>query len=279
MSARAARAVSAGFTTVEAVVGSALGLATVVAALSLATGIARVADRQLRHDDRVLAAEVALERIARDVAAAGRGVDSVATPDEALELVADNALGVRADLDLDDPAQARAPEALLDPSGGFVATGNDEVCVWLRRTTRSGGRPVTFEADLDGTDRVPLPDGTPVARRDGVVETIDAGPAAAAADDRRGTLYRVHFVHDATRFGGGRFRVVVPVLSGVRAFRVRAFDAAGTPIGPCGGADSPAARSCRAAVRGIEVELGVDVGGTLFVLRRRIPPGGGEAAW
>ena len=266
-----------GFASAEALVGAALGLATVVAALSLASGLARVADRQIAHDDRALGARWALERVAADVVAAGRGVDASAGPDEALELLEPWAVEIAAQPDGDEPDAARDPEAQLDPAGGFVATGNDEVVVWLRRTA-GRARVARFDADLDSPDRIALPDGRLLARRDGVVETIDAGPAAAEDDARTGVLYRVHFVDDARRFGTGRFRVVQPVLSGVVSFRVTGLDASGGEVGTCGGADDAAARNCRAAVRALRVELGMDVRGGVERHRMTIPLGRREAA-
>ncbi len=259
-----------GFASAEALVGAALGLVTVLAALSLASGLARVADRQIARDDRALGARWALERMAADVVAAGRGVDAGAGPDEALELLEPWAVGLRGDLDGDEPDEARDPETRLDPAGGFIATGNDEVVVWLRRT-RGRARIARFDADLDSADRVTLPDGRLLARRDGVVETVDAGPAAAEDDPRIGVLYRVHFVDDARRFGTGRFRVVQPVLSGVVSFRVTGLDAAGNDVGACGGADDAAARTCRGAVRALRVELGMDVRGRVERYRMTIP--------
>lgn len=269
------RTPAAGFASVEALVGAALGLATVVAALSLAAGLARVAGRRVARDDGALAARWALDRIARDLAAAGRGVDTEGTPDEPLELVEPWALAVRGDRDADDPAAALDPEARLDPAGGFVATGNDEVVAWLRRTA-GGARRALFEADLDSGDRIDLPDGRKLARRDGAVETIDAGPSARTDDTRAGVLYRVHFVDDARRFGSGRFRVVEPVLSGVTAFRVTALDASGAAVPACGGRDDPPARACRSRVRALRLEIGIDAHGGTIRFERVLPLGEGR---
>jgi len=250
---------SAGFASTEALVGAALALAIVASALGLVRGMMRAVQDLTVETRDAHAARWVLDRIAREAERAGQGVDPGADPgcpDEAVELVTDSAIGLRGDLDADRPSSSRDPEAWLAGRFPIVPTGNDEVVLYLRRTKSGGGSGrALFEADLDAPDRVLLGDGTLVARRDGLVETVDAGPHAPVGYTGRGTLYRVTFVHDALKFGSGRFRVVQPLLDDVTGFEVRALDAMGIEIPPCGGLDDPAAVECRASIRRLSLTV------------------------
>jgi hypothetical protein len=243
---------------VEAVVGAAVGLLVVLAGLGLLRGMARLADRVVAADEQAAAAAWALDRVAAEIARAGIGVapaDEPPCPDEAVELLDTGALVVRGDLDADAPAERDDPESYLAGHFAAVPTANDEVVGFLRRAgSRGGRRRALFEADLDGPDRVVLADATLVARRDGRVETIDAGPWAEP-DGAAGTLYRVSFVHDARHAGTGRFRSVQPLVDQVLAFEITGLDSSGRPVGACGGSDDPASRSCRHSVVAIELAL------------------------
>lgn len=242
-----------GSTPAEMVVGAGLGLLALLSALALARGTIAASDAALDANEARAGARWALEQIARDVERAGLGI---ADDEEAIELFTARLLGVRGDLDRDDPAAAASPEEVLAPVTAPRACANDEVVVFLRRVdvgARSSN--ALFEADLDGPDRTVV-GGTPVAARDGLVETIDAGPAALE-DGGLGTLYRVHFVHDARRAGTGRFRVLRPLLDEVLSFRVEGRDASGAIVAPCGGGEDAAARACRASLRSLRLELEV----------------------
>lgn len=259
-SRRTSRA-AAGFATPEALTGVLLALLAIAGALAAARGLQKLSAVAMAGAEQSVAASWALERIAREVSRAGLGVcpdRDPACPDEALEFIDAAALAVRGDLDGDDPAAALDPERLLTGRFPLVPTGNDEVVVYLMRPAGRGtARPVAFDADLDSSDRVTLPDGAQVARRDGVVESIDAGTAASADTVGGGVLYRVIFTSDARYAGTARFRVSEPLLDGVALFRVEGRDAAGIPVPPCGGRDDPGARACRAAVRRIVLDLAV----------------------
>lgn len=267
MSASDARGAAA----LDTILGAALALFAVAAALALANGTVRLGALASAAAETSVAGDRALARIAREVERAGLGVcpgGEPLCPDEAIELLEDDALGVRGDLDLDDVARSRRPESDLAGTFARVRTGNDEVTVYLLRGP--GATRTTFEADLDGPDRVTLADGTVVARRDGVVGAIDAGPRDAAVG-AGGTLYRVTFTDDVRHAGSGRFRVVEPLADGVTALRVTAYDAGGAVVAACGGLDGAAARAARAQVRrvGLALEL-VDERGRALRLARDI---------
>lgn len=258
MSAPERRSPQAGFGAADALVGLLVAMLALAAVLAGARGVLRLGQVIARRADHEAGAAWAVERIAREIARAGVGVcPQGPCPDEALEFVAAHAIAVRGDLDGDDRAAAAWPEAALDPAGAPVPTANDEIVVFLLRGA-GHVESVTFEADVDSVDRVAGPGATLLARRDGVAEPVDAGPAATG-DTPGGTLYRVSFSNDARDRGTARFDSAQPLADGVRAFRVRAVDAAGNPRA-CGGSDTPAARACRAAVRLVEVELEVDPG-------------------
>ena len=243
----------------EMIVGAAVSLGALLAGLALLSGLARLGAGAAEAAERDVGARWALGRMVREASRAGIGVcpgGEADCPDEAVELLETGVLAIRGDLDRDDPERAAAPESLLAGRFARVDTANDEVVVFAVRP--AGVAPsATFMADMDGTARATLADGTPVARRDGVVEEIDAGPAALDGRAARGTLYRISFVDDARLFGTSRFRVAEPLLDGVEAFRVEAFDAEGRAVAPCGGADDAASRACRAAVRRIRLSLTV----------------------
>ncbi len=248
-----------GFGSPEAIVGAALAFVALLAALAAAQGLTRLGAVAAARSAGALGAGWALDRLAREAARAGHGVcpgGEPSCPDEAVEFLGAAAIALRGDLDGDDPAASAWPEPWLR-GDGRARTGNDEVVVYLLRPPGRADGPLLFDADLDGPDRVTLPDGTLLARRDGAVASVDAGPASAGGETRGGTLYRVTFVHDARHAGSGRFRVAEPLLDDVTRFAVRAWDAAGAPVAACGGADDAAARACRAAVRRVEVRLEV----------------------
>jgi len=249
---------ASGFGAVDVLVGTALGFVAVLSALTAARGILRAAEAATGAAEAAASGGWALDRLQRELERAGVGVCPGATPpcpDEALELLDDGAIGVRGDLDRDDPEAARDPELALAGVFAHVPTANDELAVYLRRSGGDSDRATSFDADLDGTDRVTLPDGTPVARRDGTVEAIACGGAAPARAAVAGTLYRVTFVNDARHAGTSRFRVSEPLLDDVVDFRVEAFDAAGAAIAACGGSDTGAARACRASARRVLLTL------------------------
>jgi hypothetical protein len=261
-----------GFASVETVVGVGLAFTVILASLMLVRGTCRLGSRISVGSDRALAALWALERIAEDLQRAGVGVgrDGV---DERVELHGDGTLGIRADLDRDVLDEAREPEERIGSASAPVTTGNDEVLVFLRRSPDTDhGEPVSFEADMDGPDTETMPDGTPVARRDGVVETVRAGRAMGPDDERSAVLYRVSFVHDADRFGTSRFYSAQPLLERVTSFRVRAVGADGAEVGPCGGEDGPAGRDCRRSIRRVVLELRLE--DVTDVFRREVFLGG-----
>ncbi len=263
----------AGFADIGTLVGVALGMLVLIAGLTLSRGVLQLGETLERESGARAGAAWALELIADELARAGQGVgggDPRLATEEALELYESGAIGVRGDRDRASPSAARRPEAELLPGAGGAATANDELRLFLRRVGSARRPRALFEADLDSTDRVALPDGSLLARRDGVVESIDAGPFAPPERARAGTLYRVRFVHDARRFGSGRFRVLEPLLEGVLRFRVVGFDEAGASVPPCGGGDDAASRSCRAQVVRVRLTLELEGGA---VLARDMPVG------
>ncbi len=261
-----------GFTSIEALVGLAVALSAIATTLVLVRGLQQLAVRAARDADRAAAAQWALDRIAREVARAGLGScpgREPGCPDEPVELLERGWIGVRGDLDRDDPALAAEPESSLAGAFARTDTGNDEVVVFLRRG-RGLARP-SFDADLESSGRATTAAGEEVAPRDGRVEPIDAGPADLPGEGGRGTLYRVTFVNDARRIGTGRFRVVEPLVDDALDFAVRAWDGRGVPLAPCGGRDDAAARACRGAVRRIALELTVGrAGGRQQTFRREL---------
>ena len=268
--------VARGFTSVEALVGVAVALSAIAASLVLVRGLQQFAVRTARDADRAAAAQWALDRIAREVARAGLGAcpgREPGCPDEPLELLDGGWIGVRADLDRDDPVLAADPEQALAGTFARTDTGNDEVVVFLRRG-RGLARAV-FDADLESGGRATTAAGEEVAPRDGRVERIDAGPADLPGEGGRGTLYRVTFVNEARHLGTARFRVVEPLADDALDFAVRAWDARGVPLAPCGGDDAAAARACRAAARRVALELTVGrAGGRQQTFRREVALGG-----
>lgn len=270
-----------GFATPEALAGVALGLLAILVVLAAARGTALLGRTAALAAERGLALRWAADRMAREIARAGHGVcpgREPLCPDEALEALTDGAIVVRGDLDGHDPARARDPERDLAGTFAAVPTANDEVVGYLLRPG-GGPRPpaLTFDADLDSADRVLLADGTLLARRDGVVESVDCGPAADGTATVPGTLYRVTFTHEASDFGSARFRVLEPLADGVRLFRIDAFDALGVARAACGGADDAAGRGCRAAVQRVRVTLEAqgDDGRVTRVVREVVLAGGG----
>ncbi|MCU0224889.1 MAG: hypothetical protein MUF27_12665 [Acidobacteria bacterium] len=264
-----------GFTPVETLVGVAVALSAIAASLVLVRGLQQLAVRAARDADRAAAAQWALDRIVREIARADLGTcpgREAHCPDEPLELLDVGWLGVRADLDRDDPDLAAEPEQALAGIFARTDTGNDEVVVFLRRGR--GFSRATFEADLESTGRATTATGDEVAPRDGRVERIDAGPADLPGEGGRGTLYRVTFVNDARHLGTARFRVVEPLADDAIDFAVRAWDARGVPVAACGGRDDAAGRGCRASVRRIALELTVGrAGGRQQTFRREIAVG------
>ncbi len=248
-----------GFATPDALAGVALGLLALLVALGAVRGTALLGRGASLAAERGLALRWAADRIARELAHAGHGVcpgRESACPDEAVEALTAGAIVARGDLDGHDPARARDPERDLAGFSAAVPTGNDEVYGYLLRPGGTARAPaLLLDADLDSADRVLLPDGTLLARRDGVVESVDCGPAVNGTMVAPGTLYRVTFTHEATDFGTSRFRVLEPLADGVRLFRVDAFDGQGTALPACGGTDDAAGRACRAAVRRVRVTL------------------------
>lgn len=251
---------SAGFASPEALVGVAVGCLVLTLGLAAASGLVGLAHRVVDRSFRLTAARWALARMEREVRRAGIGVSG--PTDEPVEFFTNWALAVRADLDRDEPGLDADPEADLVRAGTPPATANDEVVVFLRRDAKGGGgERVSFQADVDGTDRLARSDGALLARRDGSVEWVDAGPCAAPGAGGAGTLYRVTFVHDARHFGTGRFRVVEPLADGIAAMTVQALDGRGRPLETCGGADDAKGLRCRAAIRQVEIELVVELAG------------------
>ena len=268
--------VARGFTSVEALVGVAVALSAIAASLVLVRGLQQFAVRAARDADRAAAAQWALDRIAREVARAGLGAcpgREPGCPDEPLELLDGGWIGVRADLDRDDPVLAADPEQALAGTFARTDTGNDEVVVFLRRGR--GLARAAFDADLESSERATTTAGQEVAPRDGRVESIDAGPADLPGEGGSGTLYRVTFVNDARHIGTVRFRVAEPLVDDALDFAVRSWDARGVPLGPCGGRDDAASRACRAAARRVALELTIGrAGGRQQTFRREIALGG-----
>lgn len=252
----------------EAIVGVGLAFGVILASLALVRGTCRLGREVTCTGDRSMAALWALECIAADLRHAGVGMAGAAGTDEAVELLAGGALGIRGDLDRDEPGEAGNPERWI--AGPVpVATGNDEVLVFLRRIPNQNiGDTTAFWADMHGPDTVTTSDGTEVAKRDGAVERIPVGRAMRPGDDRSAVLYRVTFVNDATRFGTGRFDSAQPLLDRVTSFRVTGLDADGDEVGACGGRDEPSRRACRARVRRVALELTVE--GATDVFRREV---------
>lgn len=239
-----------GFGGAETIVGMALSLGAVLAALTLTQGLTRLTTNVQDTEARRLSARWSLDQVVRAVQRAGLGVCPGHDPrctDEAIEYFAPDCLVLRADLDRDDPAAARQPETLIGGRVGEVSVGNDEVIAFMRRAA-SRNNAARFDADMDSTDRATMPDGTPVAVRDGLVESIDIGGSQPIDDPRDGTLYRVSFVNDARTFGSGRFRVSEPLADAVSGLRFDAFDRGGNPVAACGGSDDSAGRACRASI-------------------------------
>ena len=268
--------VARGFTSAEALVGLAVALFAITTSLVLVRGLQQLAVRAARDADRAAAAQWALDRIAREIARAGLGAcpgREPGCPDEPLELLDDGWIGVRADLDRDDPALAADPEGALAGVFARTDTGNDEVVVFLRRGR--GLARAAFDADLESSARATTTAGQEVAPRDGRVESIDAGPADLPGEGGSGTLYRVTFVNDARHIGTVRFRVAEPLVDDALDFAVRSWDARGVPLGPCGGRDDAASRACRAAARRVALELTIGrTGGRQQTFRREIALGG-----
>jgi len=268
--------VARGFTSAEALVGLAVALSAITTSLVLVRGLQQLAVRAARDADRAAAAQWALDRIAREIARAGLGAcpgREPGCPDEPLELLDDGWIGVRADLDRDDPALAADPEGALAGVFARTDTGNDEVVVFLRRGR--GLARAAFDADLESSARATTTAGQEVAPRDGRVESIDAGPADLPGEGGSGTLYRVTFVNDARHIGTVRFRVAEPLVDDALDFAVRSWDARGVPLGPCGGRDDAASRACRAAARRVALELTIGrAGGRQQTFRREIALGG-----
>ena len=268
--------VARGFTSAEALVGLAVALSAITTSLVLVRGLQQLAVRAARDADRAAAAQWALDRIAREIARAGLGAcpgREPGCPDEPLELLDDGWIGVRADLDRDDPALAADPEGALAGVFARTDTGNDEVVVFLRRGR--GLVRAAFDADLESSERATTTAGQEVAPRDGRVESIDAGPADLPGEGGSGTLYRVTFVNDARHIGTVRFRVAEPLVDDALDFAVRSWDARGVPLGPCGGRDDAASRACRAAARRVALELTIGrTGGRQQTFRREIALGG-----
>ncbi len=264
--------VARGFTSIEALVGVAVALSAIAATLVLVRGLQQLAVRAARDADRAAAAQWALDRIAREVARAGLGScpgREPNCPDEPVELFESGWVGVRGDLDRDDPALAAEPERSLAGAFARTDTGNDEVVLFLRRG-RGLARP-SFDADLESGGRATTAAGAEVAPRDGLVERVDAGPADRPGEGGRGTLYRVTFVNDARHIGTARFRVAEPLVDDALDFAVRAWDGRGAPLAPCGGRDDAAARACRGSIRRIALELTVGrAGGRQQTFRREV---------
>ncbi|MDQ7008282.1 MAG: hypothetical protein Q9Q40_13745 [Acidobacteriota bacterium] len=256
---------SRGFATAGSLVGVLLSLVAVLVVLTLCRGTLRLAADLGDAATGAAAAHWALDRMAAEISRAGAGLPPAgaeSSPDEAVEFLSAGALGIRGDLDAGDPVLARDPEEHIAGIFPRTTTGNDEVVIFYRRTGSRGGRlRARFEADLDSSDRLTLADGSEVARRDGVVESIDAGPFAEPGDTRPGVLYRVTFVHDARRAGTGRFRSVQPLIDDVAFFAVTAFDGRGDALSSCGGADDAGSRACRGRVRRVRLEVRMKGGG------------------
>lgn len=236
-------------------IGVGLAFAVILASLALVRGTCRLGSDLSRGSDRSVAALWALECIAADLAKAGLGVRGSNT-DEAIELSSPGVLAFRADMDRDDPGVAEEPEERIAGGSDRVTTGNDEVLAFLRRSPDHGyGEEKHFWADMDSNDTATMEDGTVVAKRDDALEAVAIGKAMPPDDDRSATLYRMSFLNDATRFGTARFYSAQPLLDRVTSFEVRALDAGGEEVGPCGGEDDLASRDCRAEVRRFVLEL------------------------
>lgn len=268
-----------GFTLIETIIGAALGLSVLLASLAVMRGTMHLSlDLQNTANDDA-SAQWVLDRIAADVARAGIGINPSAdphSPDERVELLQYAVVTIRTDSDRDHPLESMRPERWLRGRYPRVAIANDEIVSYLRRNRFGRGRGrATLQADVHSSDWVDLPDGTPVARRDAEVETVDLGPFATQGEST-GTLYRVRLRNDARRFPGGRFRVMSPLADSVDDFRVVGIDASGMPLPECGGAQSIAAISCRGAIE--RLQFAVTIRGVRF--EREMPlPRGGSGTW
>lgn len=187
------------------------------------------------------AVRIAFDLMSSDLRSAGYNVNpdgNRSRPDEQIEAAAATAVVIRADFDAADPVAAATPEATL-AGGAFlsVTTGNDEIRAYvLAKPDGTSSESLDFQADV----------GQPV--RDGVVESVSVGNVDLLQNDPPYTLYRVTLDDSA-----GIVRT--PLIENVRSLRFRYFDRAGQEILPVGGADLPADKSTRAAIRRVSVEL------------------------
>ncbi len=180
-----------GFTLVELMVAGTISLLLVAGAFGLVNEVQRTAMRQAEASERVSAARVAMEVIARDIRGAG----------DSLDLLPDTCLGAAGF----QPTEARCP-ALLDAHPWRVAIArnawddeDDDGSVWGaddllppvdRRFDQEPRNVVSFRFVPDG-------DGSPVALSGGV------------GGSRHGVLGRIERVVNPFRFKGEEPRVTV----------------------------------------------------------------------
>ena len=244
---------SRGTTLVEMLVALAVASIVLSAVLAVFDRLQRLHLRAGETAEAQRAARAAIERLAGELGLAGLGAHPRGTgsgPDEAIEAALPTAIVFRADLD-GESAEARTPEhALSSGAVGAVQVGNDEIVAYaLAQRGGSGPDTLRFAADV-----VP-------AARDGVVEPVDLSRIDLTQARPPYTLYRLHLHNDPGRYGGGGFVVRSPVIDGVRSLALRYVDGRGAEVDPAsiGGDESPAARTARASIRRIDVELVVEL--------------------
>jgi len=226
----------------EILVALALFVLVVAVALTHYEAARRALDKGGALVDLQQSLRAGFDRITDDVRAAGLGTNPDGhplRPDEGIEVALATAMAIRADLD-GHTDRATDPEHDLARGGPFasVPTGNDEILVYvLAKADGSSPGTLHFDADVVGVPR------------DGVVERVTVAHVALMHDDPPYTLYRVTVRPDSTHV------VRAPVIDHVRSLRFTYFDGAGRPLVPPGGADTGAARSARASIRSVRIEL------------------------
>jgi len=255
---RAARRAEAGLSLAELLVASALALVALTVSLALLEVLRRDFLRNTLSTDALQRARLAVDTIARDLSAAGEGVDpdgALNRPDEGIEGSWAGAIALRGDLDGRDPASRDDPEQWIAGPFPSVRTGNDEVVAYLLRPeSGTGGDDIAFEADVHSPLLVSTPAGIDAAARDGAPEEVRLTRVVAAAGGPAGVdaiLYRASVSNNAASWGTGNALVWRPVADGIAELSFRYFDAAGHELVPAGGEETE--RSARAQIACVEI--------------------------